>query len=103
MCGLCFLAKKHSLSGGLIGFLHCTITWSLWNNRCKARMEGITVNKDHVWRMIKSCIPNIAHELKINKKLAVQDFHIMKELNIKPLQVQNRKCRVVWWLKHPSN
>lgn len=65
------LTKKVSLFGNLIRLLPCIITWSLWGSRCKVRMEGLKYNKEQMWKMVKTWIQILAHDLKVQKWLSV--------------------------------
>lgn len=89
------VAKKASLFSNLIGLLPFIITWSLWTNRCKAKMEGIKYNIEKVWRKIKTWTQILAHDLMVYKSILIQDLHVMSELHIPKPKINAQKCIIV--------
>ncbi|XP_042954602.1 uncharacterized protein LOC122291016 [Carya illinoinensis] len=70
-------AKNSTRSGQLLGLLPAIITWRLWGQRCKARMEGLMESVQQVWCSIKYWVSWIALKIKDVNLLTKQDEGVL--------------------------
>ncbi|XP_040994289.1 uncharacterized protein LOC121240828 [Juglans microcarpa x Juglans regia] len=93
------VAKTSTRKGTVIGLLLVIITWRLWLQRCKARMERDKESVEVVWLSMRSWLVIVANGVK--RALSYTDQKLLEELQVRTRQLESRTPHKVVWEKPP--
>ncbi|XP_035545929.1 uncharacterized protein LOC118348419 [Juglans regia] len=95
-------AQSNSHMGIIICLLPVIITWRIWRRRCLARMEGKLENQDAVIKSIWIWIGTLCQADGNHHSLSRYDAMILETLQIQPVPLKERRCKLVKCHKLPS-
>lgn len=92
-------AKRSSQLRCLLGLIPCLVTWRLWIQRCRARMEEVYEPVEDVVSSINFWLQHLAKNITKTRILTREEENILKDMGI-PCVVSTRSpVHLVTWKK----